>query len=74
MSEMSNKEIVSLEDVVKSDSSIEKRVYFVRWRERSRASIKGRLFKGSIGLRGGTMVYFVQGEDCRERSPTYALE
>ena len=73
MSKMSNKEIVSLEDV-KSDSSIEKRVYFVRWRQRrSRASIKERLFKGSIGLRGGTMVYFVQGEDCRERSPTYAL-
>ena len=30
----------------------------------SRVSIKGRLFDGSIGLRGGSMVYFVRGEDC----------
>ena len=49
---MSNKEVVSLEDVVNSDSSVEQRVYFVRGlQKRSRASIKGRLFEGSIGLR-----------------------
>ena len=27
--------------------------------------IKGRLFEGYIDLRGGSMVYFVRGEDCR---------
>ena len=48
---MSNKEVVSLKGVVKSDSSVEQRVYFVReLQRRSRASIKGRLFEGSIGL------------------------
>ena len=41
-----------------------KRVYFVRGlQRRSRASIKGRLFEGSIGLRGGSMLYFVRWED-----------
>ena len=64
---MSNIEVVSLEGIVKSDSSVEQRVYFVRGlQRRSRASIKGRLFKGSIGLRGGSIVYFVRGKDCRE--------
>ena len=33
-------------------------------REKSRSSIKGRLFEGSIGLRGGSMVYFVRGDNC----------
>ena len=62
---MSNKEIVNLEDVVKSDSSVEQRVYFVRELQRkSRALIKGKLFEGSIGLKVGSMVYFVRGEDC----------
>ena len=43
--QMSNKEVVSLE-------SVEQRVYFVRGLQiRSRASIKGRLFKDSVGLR-----------------------
>ena len=61
---MSNKEVVSLEGVVKSDSCIEQRVYFVRGLQRkSRASIKGRLFQGSIGLGRGSIVYFVRGED-----------
>ena len=34
-------------------------------RERSRASIKRRLLEGSIGLKGGSMVYLlcVRGED-----------
>ena len=27
-------------------------------------SMKGRLFKGSIGLRGSSIVYFVRVEDC----------
>ena len=62
---MDNKEVVSLEGVVKSDSSVEQRVYFVRGLQRkSRASIKGRLFEVSIALRGGSIVYFVRGEDC----------
>ena len=30
-------------------------------RERSRVSIKGRLFEDYIDLRGGSMVYFVRG-------------
>ena len=30
----------------------------------------GRLFEDSIGLRGGSMVYFVRGENCWERDPT----
>ena len=34
--------------------------------------IKERLFEDSIGLRGGSIVYFVRGEDCWERSPTSA--
>ena len=39
---MSNKEVVSFEGVVKSDSSVEQMVYFVRGlKRRSRASIKG---------------------------------
>ena len=33
-------------------------------RERSRGSIKEKMFDGYIDLRGGSMVYFVQGEDC----------
>ena len=68
---MSNKEVLSLKGVVKSDSSVEQRVYIVRGlQKRSRALIKGRLFESFIGLRGGSMVYFVQGEDCWVRSPT----
>jgi len=63
---MSNKEVVSLKDVVKSDSSVEQRVYFVQGlQRRSRASIKGRLFEGSI-------VYFVQGRGLLGGSPTLA--
>ena len=47
---MSNKEVVSLKDVVKSDSSVEQRVYFVReLQRRNRASIKGRLFEANLG-------------------------
>ena len=42
--------------VVKSDSS----ALFEGSRERSRASIQERLFDGSIGLMGGSMVYFVE--------------
>ena len=62
---MLNKEVVSLKGVDKSDSSAEQRVYFVRGLQRkSRASIKGRLFEGSIGLRGGSIVYFVRREGC----------
>ena len=50
---MSNKVVVSLESVVTSESSVEQRVYYVRGlQRRSRALIKGRLFEGSIGLRG----------------------
>ena len=41
---MSNKEVVRFEGPVKSDLSIEQRVYFIRG-----ASIKGRLFEGYIG-------------------------
>ena len=60
--ESSNIEHGTLESVVKSDSSVEQRVYFVReLKSRSQGSIKGRSFKGSIGLRGDSMVYFVQG-------------
>ena len=33
-------------------------------KERSRASIKGRLFESSIGLKGDSMVYFVRGKSC----------
>ena len=59
---MSNKEVMSLEGVVKNDSSVEQRVYFVRGLERrSRASIKRRLFEDSISLKGGYIVYFVRG-------------
>ena len=36
-----------------------KGVLCLRAPERSRASIKGRLFESSIGLRGGSMVSFV---------------
>ena len=53
---------MSLEGVIKSDSSVEQKVYFVQGLQRwSRASIKGRLFEGSIGLRGDSLVYFVRG-------------
>ena len=66
---MSNKEVVSLKGVVKSDSSVEQRVYFVRGlQKRSRALIKGRLFDGYIDFRGGSIVYFVQGEHWCEGS------
>ena len=64
-SQMSNKEVVNLESVVKSDSSVEQRVYFVRELQRSRASIKGRLFEGSIGLRRSYSV-LCSREDCWE--------
>ena len=48
---MSNKEVVNLEGVVKSDSSVEQKVYFVRkLQRRSQASINERLFEGSITL------------------------
>ena len=54
---MSNKEVVSLKNIVKSDSSVEQRVYFVRGlQRRSRVSIKGRLPEGSICLGGGSVV------------------
>ena len=44
-----DKEVVSIEGVVKSDSSVEQRVHFVRGLQRmSRASIKERLFESSI--------------------------
>ena len=72
---MSNKEVMSLDGVVKSDSSVEQRVYFVQGlQRRSRASIKGRLFEGSTGLRGGSIVYFVQGEDCWEGVPRWLIK
>ena len=59
---MSNKRIVSLESIVKSDSSVEQIVYFVPGLHRtSRVSIKERLFEGSIGLRKGSMMYFIEG-------------
>ena len=45
---MSNKEVVSLEGVVKSDSSVEQRVYFVRGLRRP--------------LKGGSIMYFVRHE------------
>ena len=46
-------------------------VYFVRgFQKSSRVSIKGRLFEGSIGLRGDSIVYFVRGENRWKRSPT----
>ena len=62
---MLNKEVVSLEGIIKSNSSVKQMVYFVRGlQRRSRASIKGRLFEGSIGHKGVSMVYFVRGEDC----------
>jgi len=49
---MSNKEVVGLKGVVKSDSSVEQKVYFVRGlQKRSRVLIKRRLFEGFIGLR-----------------------
>ena len=71
---MSKKEVVSLEGVVKSDSSVEQRVYFLRGlQRRSRASSKGRLFEGSIGLNGGSVVYFVRGEDCWEGVPQWLI-
>ena len=71
---MLNKEVVSLEGVVKSDSSVEQRVYFVQGLQRgSRASIKGRLFEGSKGLGGGSIVYFVRGEDCWEGVPRWLI-
>ena len=58
---MSNKKVVSLESEVKSDLSVKQNVYFVRWLQRNgRDLIKGRLFKGFIGLRKGFMVYFVR--------------
>ena len=66
---MSNKEVVSLEGVVKSDSSIEQMVYFVRGLQRkSQASIKGRMFEGSIDLRGGSMLYFVWEKTLEKES------
>ena len=53
--------IVSLEGVVKSSTL----ALFEDSRERSRASIKGRLFKSSISQpQGKLIVYFVREEDC----------
>ena len=40
-------------------------------RGRSQASIKGRMFKGYIGLRGDSILYFVRGEDCWEGVPNH---
>ena len=52
-------------EVVKSDSSVEQRVCFVRGlQRRSRASLKGRSFEGSTGLGGG----FVRGEVVKSDS------
>ena len=62
---MSNKEVVSLEGVVKSDLSVEQRVYFVQgFQKRSQASIKavrglhrrsqGKLY-GVLCSRGGLL-------------------
>ena len=50
------KKLWVLKVVVKSDSS----VLFKGFRERSQTSIQERLFEGSIGLMGGSMMYFVQ--------------
>ena len=64
---MSNKEVASLEIVVKSDSSVEQIMYFFNGsKEKSKTSIKGRLFEGYIGLMGDSMVYFVRVDDCWE--------
>ena len=41
-------------------------------REGVEARLKERLFEGSIGVKGGSTVYLVQGEDCWERNPTSA--
>ena len=41
-------------------------------REKSQASIKGKLFDDYIGLRGVSMVYFVRGRGLLEGSPTLA--
>ena len=67
---------MSLEGVIKTDSSVEQMVYFVWELQRSRDSIKGRLFEGSIGLKEGFVVYFVRGKDCwgfLEGSPTLLI-
>ena len=70
-SSMSNKEVVSLKGVVKSDSSVEQRVYFVRgFQRRSRVSIKRRLFEGFI-VRGGSGVLCLRTEVFGE-DPTLA--
>ena len=61
---MLNKEVVSLEGVVKSDSCVEQRcTLFEGSREKESTSIKGRIFEGHIELRG-SMVYFIREEDC----------
>ena len=39
LSQLSNKEVVSLEEVVKSDSSVEQRVYFVQGLQRKESSL-----------------------------------
>ena len=68
---MSNKKVGTFESVVKSDSSVEQRVYL----ERSRASIKGRLFDDSIGFRRGSTgstVYFVMRGGLLRGGPTLA--
>ena len=39
-------------------------ILFEGFRERSQALIKRRLFEGSMGFRGDSMMYFVQGDDC----------
>ena len=63
MSIESSNVVVSFEHVVKSDSNVEQRVYFVRGlQRRGRASIKERLFDCSMGLRESSVVYFVRGE------------
>lgn len=61
---MSNKEISSFKGVVKSDSTVEQMVYFVRELQRmSRVSIKKRLFEGSTCLKGGSMVKSIVESD-----------
>ena len=54
------------QSVVKSDRSVEQMMYIVRrLRRRSQASFKERLFEGTIGLKRGSMLYFIRLEDCK---------
>ena len=75
---MSNKEVGSLKGVVKSDSSVEQKVYFVQGLQRkSQASIKGRLFEGSIGRRESLWCTLFEGrivEDYWEGIPHWLIK